>query len=165
MYAWTLWIYTGTYWNVLSLYVKDHTKNVCAHSNKQTYKWECTSHYSRLLSFVGDILQDQGWEPSLRLYCKMWESDELDGLRSKSHRCCLCIVVPDNTWEKPDQEEVWPIQLSQKQCHRHREHPGGAGEKVRSSTAPQEVESLSNTVGNVTGHGITEDLLASRLVF
>ena len=39
-------------------------------------------------------------------------------------------LVPDHSREEPHQEEVGTLQLTPQQCHRHREHPGGAGEEV-----------------------------------
>lgn len=39
-------------------------------------------------------------------------------------------AVPDCPGEEPHEEEVGPFRLTPQQCHRHREHTGGAGEKV-----------------------------------
>lgn len=55
-----------------------------------------------------------------------------------AYRFCLSPVVSDHSWEKSNEEKVWPIQFSQEQCYRHREHPGSAGKKV-GSLVPQDL--------------------------
>lgn len=42
--------------------------------------------------------------------------------------------VIDHSWEKPNQEKVWALQLPSQQCHWHREHPGGPREEVRGAS-------------------------------
>lgn len=79
-------------------------------------------------------------------------------LLPKAHRYRLSLTVSDHSWEKSNEEKVWPVQLPQEQRHRHREHPGGAGEKVRNSVTqdPQELESESSSICNVSGHVIAQ---------
>lgn len=77
----------------------------------------------------------------------------------KAHSCYLSPTVFDHSWEKSNKEKVRPFQLSQEQCHRHREHPGGARKKVRSSVTQgcQELESEKRSICNLLGHVITQN--------
>lgn len=49
-----------------------------------------------------------------------------------SSPCTLSVI--DHSWEKPDQEKVWTVQLASQQRHWHREHPGGPREEVREAS-------------------------------
>lgn len=79
-----------------------------------------------LLFFLARCLCFRAW--SSRAQGGMWGAPGLPG--QVGTELGALLAVPDCPWEEPHEEEVRSVWLTPQQRHRHREHTGGAGEKV-----------------------------------